>query len=75
MMAETFSKPGTSDVTPADKKKLRPLILHYMKQPHPFTACVRDQIKHGVSPDHARRRCAVLKDLGTGTTKWRKGSK
>lgn len=70
-MPETFSKPGTADVSAADLKKLRPLILHYMKKAHPFTACYKDQIKHGLSPGHAARRCAVLKDLGRGTTKWR----
>lgn len=70
-MAETFSKPGTADVSPADRVKLRHLIAHYMKKKKPFTACYRDQIKHGLSPDHAARRCAVLKDLGRGTTKWR----
>jgi hypothetical protein len=63
-MAETFSKPGTADVSPADRKKLRALIAHYAKKPHPFTACYRDQIKHGLSPEHAKRRCAVIKKLG-----------
>lgn len=63
-MAETFSKPGTADVTAADRKKLAPLILHYAKKARPFTTCYRDQIKHGLSPDHAKRRCSVLKKLG-----------
>ena len=72
-MAEQFTKPGTANVSASDRKKLSPLILHYMKMAHPFTACYRDQIKHGLSPDHAARRCAVIKDLGKGTTKWRKG--
>lgn len=70
-MAEKFTKPGTANVSASDKKKLSPLIKHYMGMAHPFTACVRDQKKHGLSDDHAKRRCAVLKDLGTGTTKWR----
>lgn len=70
-MAERFTKPGTANVSASDRKKLSPLILYYMKKPHPFTSCYRDQIKHGLSPDHAARRCAVLKDLGRGTTKWR----
>ena len=70
-MPESFSKPGTADVTAADRKKLAPLLLHYSKMAHPFTACVRDQVKHGLSEDHAKRRCAVLKDLIKGTTKWR----
>lgn len=65
-MAETFSKPGTADVTAADRKRLAPIILHYAKKAHPFTACYRDQIKHGLSPEHAKRRCAVVKALGKG---------
>lgn len=59
---ETFSKPGTADVTPSDRAKLRPLAEHYLSQAHPFTACVRDQVKHGLPEDHAKRRCAVLLD-------------
>lgn len=70
-LAEEFTKPGTANVSPADRKKLAPLIKHYMSKPKPFTACVRDQLKHGLTKDHANRRCAVIKDLGTGTTKWR----
>jgi hypothetical protein len=70
-VAERFTKPGTANVSASDRLKLRHLIAHYMKKAHPFTACYRDQIKHGLSPDHAARRCAVLKDLGRGTTKWR----
>jgi hypothetical protein len=60
--AETFSKPGTADVTPSDAKKITPLARHYLKMAHPFTSCVRDQVSHGLSPDHAKRRCAVLLD-------------
>lgn len=59
---ETFSKPGTADVTPSDAKKIAPLARHYLGMPHPFTACVRDQIKHNLPEDHAKRRCAVLLD-------------
>jgi hypothetical protein len=60
--AETFSKPGTADVTPSDAAKIAPLARHYLAKPHPFTSCVRDQKKHGLSDDHAKRRCAVLLD-------------
>jgi hypothetical protein len=75
-MAERFTKPGTANVSASDRDKLKYLIAHYMKQPHPFRACYKDQIKHGLSPRHAAARCAVLKDLGMGTTKWRnKGRK
>lgn len=59
---ESFSKPGTADVTPSDRKKIEPLARHYLSKPHPFTACVRDQVKHGLSEEHANRRCAVLLD-------------
>lgn len=63
-------------VSPSDKKKLAPLLKHYGKMAHPFRSCVRDQIKHGLSRDMANRRCARLKDLIKGTTKWRgKGNK
>lgn len=74
-MAEQFTKPGTANVSAKDKKKLSGLIKHYMSMAHPFTRCVADQKRHGLSDGHAKRRCAVLKDLGTGTTKWRKGGK
>lgn len=72
---EEFTKPGTANVTASDEAKLAPLLKHYMGMPHPFTSCKKDQIKHGLSEDHANRRCAVLKDLGTKTTKWRKGGR
>lgn len=74
-LAETFSKPGTADVTPSDRFKLRNLMKYYAGKAHPFTACKADQMKHGVPEEHANRRCAVMKDLITGTTKWRKGGK
>lgn len=69
--AEQFTKPGTANVGPGDLRKLAPLMRHYAANPHPFSACKRDQLKHGLSEDHANRRCAVLKDLIKGTTKWR----
>jgi murein L,D-transpeptidase YcbB/YkuD len=68
---ETFSKPGTADVTAGDLKKLSPLLAHYKGMVHPFTECKKDQLKHGLSEEHANRRCAVIKDLNEGTTKWR----
>lgn len=63
VIAEQFSKPGTADVTAKDRFKLRFLLKHYCPMEHTFTACYRDQVKHGVSPEHAKRRCAVLKAL------------
>jgi hypothetical protein len=49
------------------------LVKHYMKKPHPFRACVRDNTKR-FGPDGAKRVCATLKDMGTGTHDWRKGN-
>ena len=72
-MAEMFTKPGTANVSAKDKLKLLPLLKHYRSKAHPFTACYNDPIKHGLSPDHAKRGCAVIKDLATGSTKWREG--
>lgn len=57
-------------VSPASKKKLQPLVQHYMKKKHPFTACVRDNTKR-FGKDRAERMCAVLKDIGYQSTKWR----
>lgn len=67
-------KPGTNwkQVTPANRRKLSALIEHYRKKPHPFTSCVRDNTKR-FGPERAKRICAVVKDLGRRTTKWRKG--
>lgn len=71
------ARPGTNftKVPAKNVKRLQPIIDHYKGMAHPFAACVRDQLKHGLSQDHANRRCAVVKDLGQGTTKWRKGGK
>ena len=67
-------KPGTNftQVSPEDRKRVEPLVRHYMKQAHPFTACVRDNTKR-FGEERAKRICAVVKDMGAGTTKWRKG--
>lgn len=69
---ETFSKPGAGDVTASDKRKIKGFLAKYGND---FTQCVKDQKKHGLSDDHAKRRCAVIKDVAQGTTKWRKGGK
>jgi peptidoglycan hydrolase-like protein with peptidoglycan-binding domain len=69
-------KPGTNftQVTPAHRKKINPIVRHYMGKAHPFTACVRDNTKR-FGPERAKKVCAVVKDMGEGTTKWRKGGK
>jgi len=66
------ARPGTNftKIPAKNVAKLRPIIDHYKGKAKPFTECVADQIRHGLSPDHARRRCAVVKDLGQGSTAW-----
>ncbi len=61
-------------VTPAERKRLAPLVAHYRKSPHPFAACVRDNSKR-FGPEGAKRVCAVVKDLIEGNTHWREGNK
>lgn len=73
--ATAAGKPGTNwtQVGAAAKKRLKGLIAHYRKMPHPFRACVRDNRKR--FGDRAEKVCAVLKDLAMKTTKWRKGGR
>lgn len=59
-------------VSPDNRKKVAPLVRHYMKQAHPFTACVNDNTKR-FGPERAKRICAVVKDMGKRTTNWRNG--
>lgn len=59
-------------VTPHERFQLRHLLAYYAKKKHPFTACVRDNIKRWGQP-LTNKRCAVLKDLIVGNTHWRKG--
>lgn len=60
-------------VTPAERKKLAPLVKHYRKSPHPFTACVREN-RRRFGP-RTEQVCAVVKDLIVGGTHWREGTK
>lgn len=66
------ARPGTNftKIPAKNVKRLSPIIKHYRGMAHPFSTCVRDQMKHGLSRDHANRRCAVVKDLGQGSTAW-----
>jgi len=66
--ANGFSK-GTANVSPADMKRLRPILDKYRKNPHPFRACVKDNRKR-FGPN-VNKFCAVIKDLIEGTTAWR----
>jgi Putative phage serine protease XkdF len=75
LVEKVLGPPGTDIARnqAAARGPLRHLIAYYMKKPKPFTACVRDNTKR-FGPERAQRVCAVLKDLGTGTTHWRHGS-
>lgn len=59
-------------VGPAARVKLRNILKHYAKMPHPFRACVKDNMKR-FGPGRTEAICASLKDTIRGTTKWRKG--
>ncbi len=60
-----------ADVSPEDRKKLSGILAWMMRSPHPFTKCHKALLAHGWSDDRAKKTCAVLKDVATGTTKWR----
>jgi HK97 family phage prohead protease len=62
---------GAGDVGPHAREKLRALIRYYMTKAHPWAECVRDNSRR-FGPEGAKKVCAVLKDLGEGTTRWRK---
>jgi len=70
-MAE-IGKPGINwiQVGPEARRKIAPIVRHYMRKAHPFTACVRDNTKR-FGRERAERVCAVVKDMGMRTTKWR----
>lgn len=63
-----FSEADT--VGPAARHKLRGLLRYYAKKDHPFTACVKDNMKR-FGPNRTERVCATLKDVIRGTTHWR----
>lgn len=57
-------------VGPEARTKLKGILRHYAKDPHPFKACVRDNMKR-FGPGRTERVCATLKDIIRGTTQWR----
>jgi hypothetical protein len=73
LLAHVGAAPGISEadtVGPDARHKLKGILQHYAKDPHPFTACVADNMKR-FGPGRTERVCAVLKDIIRGTTKWR----
>lgn len=61
---------SAKDVGPEARAHLRGILKHYAKDPHPFRACVKDNMKR-FGPGRTERVCATLKDIIRGTTKWR----
>jgi hypothetical protein len=59
-------------VAPAAKVKLRNILKKYAKHPHPFRACVADNMKR-FGPGRTEAICATLKDTIKGRKDWRKG--
>jgi hypothetical protein len=57
---------------PVAKRKLKGILAKYRKSPHPFRACVKDNLKR-FGPGRTEAVCATLKDTIEHTTKWRKG--
>jgi hypothetical protein len=57
-------------VGPEARAHLRGILKHYAKSPHPFRACVRDNMKR-FGPGRTEKVCATLKDMIRGTTRWR----
>ena len=73
LLAEVGRAPGVSEadtVGPDARHKLKGILRHYAKDPHPFTACVHDNMKR-FGPGRTEKVCAVLKDIIRGTTHWR----
>lgn len=63
-----FSEADT--VGPDARHKLKGILKHYAKDPHPFRACVKDNMKR-FGPGRTEAVCATLKDIIRGTTHWR----
>lgn len=73
LFAGAGKAPGVSEadsVGPEARHKLRFLLKYYAKKDHPFTACVKDNMKR-FGPNRTERVCATLKDVIRGTTHWR----
>lgn len=63
-----FSEADT--VGPDARHHLKGLLRYYAKKPHPFRACVKDNMKR-FGPGRTEAVCATLKDIIRGTTRWR----
>lgn len=57
-------------ISPQAKFKLRFILRKYAKSPHPFRACVKDNMKR-FGPGRTEAVCATLKDTIKGRKDWR----
>jgi hypothetical protein len=74
MIDERLKKANlAAPVAPAAKFKLRNILKKYAKDPHPFRACVKDNMKR-FGPGRTEAICATLKDTIKGRKDWRKGA-
>lgn len=75
MISERIAKKTNlaAPITPTAKIKLRGILKKYAKSPHPFQACVKDNMKR-FGPGRTEAVCATLKDTIKGNKDWRKGS-
>jgi hypothetical protein len=59
-------------ISPTARVKLRGILKKYARDPHPFRACVKDNMKR-FGPGRTEAICATLKDTIKGNKNWRKG--
>jgi hypothetical protein len=70
-IAERLSKVElAAPISPQAKVKLRGILKKYAKSPHPFRACVRDNLKR-FGPGRTEAICATIKDTIRGHKRWR----
>jgi hypothetical protein len=59
-------------ISPHARVKLRAIMKKYARSAHPFTECVRDNMKR-FGPGRTEAVCATLKDQIKGNKNWRDG--
>jgi hypothetical protein len=72
MISDRLAKANlAAPISPQARFKLRGILKKYAKSPHPFRACVKDNMKR-FGPGRTEALCATLKDAIKGKG-WRKG--
>jgi hypothetical protein len=73
MIADKLAKANlAAPISAHARVKLRGILKKYAKSPHPFRACVKDNMKR-FGPGRTEAVCATLKDTIKGNKNWRKG--